>query len=402
MTGKRMATFPVELKAEEPLAGEGLIVTGIASNRSLDRQREVMNPAGIVNLDEFRLNGATSGLPMAYLYEHNEQIGHVTDLSPQASQVKSKALLASTDLVMRQVWPLLQAGSLGAQSIGYAGVEGEDRGKQGYYWNKWNLYHLAIVGQPANTGCLAQLAKSWGCETGPLCSKGVVTVAHPVAEDTERTWSAAAAEKRVRAWAGAEDAPNEQYRSCFLWYDADAEEDFGAYKLLICDVLDGKPQVIFRAVAAAMGALGGGRGGVDIPPADADRIRSQCEKLYGKWGKEPPEKGEDGKYLWRPDEKHGLEANLFGERLGRLVGNAQGLSDILTAWQRAGLTPQAVQALADSDLARVSTAREQLDEVLKACGAGSEPGDAGEGAREAALRVLTESRASRAFRLLAG
>ena len=38
--------------------------------------------------------------------------------------------------------------------------------------------------------------------------------------DRDRAWDGAAAEKRVREWAGAQDEPNARYRDAHVWYDA--------------------------------------------------------------------------------------------------------------------------------------------------------------------------------------
>lgn len=39
--------------------------------------------------------------------------------------------------------------------------------------------------------------------------------------DRDRKWDGGAAEKRVRKWAGAEEAPNQKYRDAHVWYDGD-------------------------------------------------------------------------------------------------------------------------------------------------------------------------------------
>ena len=69
--------------------------------------------------------------------------------------------------------------------------------------------------------------------------------------DRDRDWDGDAAEKRVRAWAGAEDEPNEKYRDAHVWYDADKKDNFTAYKLLIADVVDGRLVAVPRGVMAA-------------------------------------------------------------------------------------------------------------------------------------------------------
>jgi hypothetical protein len=106
--------------------------------------------------------------------------------------------------------------------------------------------------------------------------------------DRERSWDGAAAEKRVRAWAKAEEEPNERYRDAHVWYDADRKENFTAYKLLIADVVDGKLVVVPRGVMAAGNVMDGARGGIDLPRNDIDRVKSHLAKYYKKMGEEPP------------------------------------------------------------------------------------------------------------------
>ena len=110
---------------------------------------------------------------------------------------------------------------------------------------------------------------------------------YPLA-DRDREWSSDAAEKRIRSWADAEDEPNEKYRDAHVWYDAAAKENFGSYKLLICDVVDGKRVVVPRAVISAAGIMDGARGGVDLPDKDRDRVKSHLAKYYEKMGDTAP------------------------------------------------------------------------------------------------------------------
>ena len=110
---------------------------------------------------------------------------------------------------------------------------------------------------------------------------------YPLA-DRDRAWDGAAAEKRVRAWAGAEDSPNTKYRDAHVWYDSDAKDNFTAYKLLIADVIDGKIKAVPRGVMAAGNVMQGGRGGADLPRADVDRVKSHLAKYYAKMGEEAP------------------------------------------------------------------------------------------------------------------
>jgi hypothetical protein len=106
--------------------------------------------------------------------------------------------------------------------------------------------------------------------------------------DRDREWDGSAAEKRVRKWAGAEDEPNAKYRDAHVWYDADAKENFGSYKLLIADVVNGKLEAVPRGVMAAAAVMQGSRGGVDLPKNDIDRVKSHLAKYYAKMDDTPP------------------------------------------------------------------------------------------------------------------
>ena len=106
--------------------------------------------------------------------------------------------------------------------------------------------------------------------------------------DRDREWDGDAAEKRVREWAGAEDGPNEKYRDAHVWYDADKKDNFTAYKLLVADVVDGRLRAVPRGVMAAGNVMAGGRGGVDLPGKDVDRVKSHLAKYYAKMDEEAP------------------------------------------------------------------------------------------------------------------
>jgi hypothetical protein len=106
--------------------------------------------------------------------------------------------------------------------------------------------------------------------------------------DRDREWDSDAAEKRVRRWADAEDEPNAKYRNAHVWYDEDEQDEFGAYKLPIADVVDDKLKAVPRAIMSAGGILQGARGGIDVPKDEIPRLRSHLAKYYEKMGETPP------------------------------------------------------------------------------------------------------------------
>jgi hypothetical protein len=106
--------------------------------------------------------------------------------------------------------------------------------------------------------------------------------------DRDREWDGAAAEKRVRELADATDEPTARYRDAHVWYDGDAPENFTSYKLLIADVVNGRLEVVPRAVMSAGGVVDGARGGVDIPADEVDRVKAHLARYYEKFGETPP------------------------------------------------------------------------------------------------------------------
>jgi hypothetical protein len=106
--------------------------------------------------------------------------------------------------------------------------------------------------------------------------------------DRGRKWDGTAAEKRVRKWAGAQEAPNQKYRDAHVWYDAANKSNFTAYKLLIADVIRGELKVVPRGVMAAGAIMNGARGGIDLPKADISRVKSHLAKYYKKMDETPP------------------------------------------------------------------------------------------------------------------
>jgi hypothetical protein len=109
----------------------------------------------------------------------------------------------------------------------------------------------------------------------------------PLAE-RKRRWNGDAANKRVRKWAGAEDGPNDRYRKAFVWYDREAKDNFGSYKLQIADVVDGKLVAVPRGVFIAAAVMQGSRGGANLPKNDIPRVKSHLARYYRKLDEAPP------------------------------------------------------------------------------------------------------------------
>jgi len=105
-------------------------------------------------------------------------------------------------------------------------------------------------------------------------------------------WDADAAESRIRRWAGGPEKERirwSDYRRAFAWYDRSEPDEFGSYKLPHHDIVEGRLSVVWSGVAAAMQALLGARGGVDIPAGDRRGVYVHLSGHYRQFGRVPPE-----------------------------------------------------------------------------------------------------------------
>ncbi len=109
----------------------------------------------------------------------------------------------------------------------------------------------------------------------------------------DRAWDAAAARDRIVRWAGGPDKENidwRKLRSCFLYVRSeDGEDNLTSYLFPYVDIIDGEPHVVFRALAAIIVVLNGGRGGADIPDSAREGVYREAAKQYRRFDEEPPE-----------------------------------------------------------------------------------------------------------------
>ena len=148
--------------------------------------------------------------------------------------------------------------------------------------------------------------------------------------DEDRSWDADRAVGSLRRWASKDGSGEKdtidwaKYKRGFAWYDEENPESFGSYKLPHHEVIDGTFYVVWRGVAAAMAALFGARGGVDIPDEDRKSVYNHLAKHYEQFDKEPPsfEKLEELRERANVLEERGLlyEALKVTEEMFKLIG----------------------------------------------------------------------------------
>lgn len=147
------------------------------------------------------------------------------------------------------------------------------------------LDHTAIrahLTAAVETGQLVRLAPGRYTAANQIVAAVTGATDLPVA-DREHEWDGPAAQKRVFDWATGDDGTVDTGKvgMAFLWVDPDADpQTQAAWKLGYADLVDGELRMIPRGVFAVASVLEGGRGGVDIPAEDQDRIRDKVTTLY--------------------------------------------------------------------------------------------------------------------------
>lgn len=79
-----------------------------------------------------------------------------------------------------------------------------------------------------------------------------------------------------------------KYKRAHLYFDPDKERTKSGYKLPIAKIYNGKLSVFFGGIKAAMGAVNGARGGVEIPDEDKKGVYTIIQKYYDKFGETAP------------------------------------------------------------------------------------------------------------------
>jgi flagellar motility protein MotE (MotC chaperone) len=148
-------------------------------------------------------------------------------------------------------------------------------------------------------GWLSERFKSLAEESEKLEVEKFGAVRHSLDYDkSEESWDADAAEIRLRKWASSDGSGAKEtidwakYREGFAWFDENDPENFGAYKLPHHDIVNGRFSVVWRGVVAAMAALKGARGGVDIPAGDREAVYNHLRRHYEEFEREAPELSE--------------------------------------------------------------------------------------------------------------
>lgn len=119
---------------------------------------------------------------------------------------------------------------------------------------------------------------NWGMNSATVASKRALPFRETPKAAPDAEWDGPAEVAQAEV---------EDLRAMCAWVDPENADNKGGYKLPHHRA-QGEHAVVWRGVAAAMAALLGGRGGVDIPDGDRRAVYEHLAKHYAQFDKEPP------------------------------------------------------------------------------------------------------------------
>lgn len=266
-------------QAETKAASEDRTLVVKITTSNPDRSSDVVLPQGAI-LDNYQrnpvvaLNHKYDGLAIA----KTEQLEVIEDGILAKVKFPELGIYGLADTV----YELYKGGFMNAWSIGFIPLEIEDRDGGGREFKKWELLEYSAVLVPDNPEALTML-RSKGIEVtdeGEIIeTKGVLPFKDTPTSDKDAPWDGSA---EVAA------ASVEDLKVMCAWFDSEHQDVKGSYKLPHHKASGDHP-VVWRGVTAAMAALLGARGGVDIPESDRRGVYNHLSKHYAQYDEQPPE-----------------------------------------------------------------------------------------------------------------
>lgn len=301
---------------------EDLVLEFVISTDSVDRDADRINPNG------WKLDAYNKNPVVLFAHDYNNPpVATALATWVEDGKLKSRAKFTPKEIYPfgYMIYQMYKNGFMKGTSVGFNPIKwkySEER-EAGIDFEEQELLEWSCVPVPANPEALiaasakgidTKLLKQWA-EKILEATKGAISYnqAHPngtpkAAEDAE--WDGAA---EVAA------ADVEDLKVMCAWVNSENPDIKGSYKLPHHRA-GGDHPVVWRGVAAAMAALMGARGGVDIPEADKRGVYNHLAKHYEEFEKTPPEFSETV-----PEEVKGGE--VMDKRVGGEVEQVMGESE---------------------------------------------------------------------------
>lgn len=268
---------------------EGEVMTGIATDESVDRDGEIISIDGW-DLKDFKKNPVL-------LYGHNRVLNHSGTPVGKVSKIGIKEVNGKKALVFdfileeitqfgKDLKQLVKEGFLNTFSVGFLPME-----REGNKFTSQKLLEISLVAVPSNANALI-LQRAFDGKISYKSAYQVLNIKNviphkefPLAPE-ETTWSGQAAQGRLReAYGGKKALDFTKYKDAFTWFNKEIPERTASYKMPHHDIRDGEMVTVFKGVVSSMNRLST----MDIPDKDKKRAYKHLSKHYLEFGKEAPD-----------------------------------------------------------------------------------------------------------------
>lgn len=250
----------------------------IASDETVDRQGESIAVDGW-QLDNFKKN------PIL-LWSHNPfepAIGKADNIRKRTVNGKSALTFEPKfhrlSELSKLISDMVDQGWMKTVSVGFRPFE-----QEGTKFTKQELLEISFVNIPANPSAMSlAYSKGYGTETVSKVfevEKGVIPFGDTPMAPKGMAWDGAG---EMAACQGMMDL-----KAICAWFDSTNPDLKSSYKLPHHEA-GGQHPVVWRGVTAAMAALLGARGGVNIPEADRKGVYNHLSKHYDQFGETAPQ-----------------------------------------------------------------------------------------------------------------
>jgi HK97 family phage prohead protease len=244
---------------------------------NIDRDGDIIEKGAFLNsIDKLIQNDEK--LPILWHHNMNMPLGIYIHLGEDEKGLFVRGRMPKSDtFVSGRAIPQMEIGSVSKMSIGFFVVDSEWKkmgSKSVRLITEGELIEISPVSIPSNT------------EADITATKAAVPYSDLPLAPRQREWDKDNALARVRKATDSLEKPGTKYKKAFFWFDENAEELFGSYKLPFVDIIDGELKAVPRGIFAVAAALRGARGGVNIPEEDKNKIIDNVNRYYEKMRRE--------------------------------------------------------------------------------------------------------------------
>ena len=358
---------------ETKAKGDRGIIKGFASTYDVDEGNDEIVPGAFTqDLDKFAKNPI-----MLFSHVLNFVLGSFEVFEEQTNGLYMEGSINLKTQLGKDTFTLVDDGDLKGMSIGYSIITRQlDEETEVQKLLKLRLWEVSIVAIPMNQHAWVTGTKIFtgaDIKEEDKETKTVIPYKNYGYADEDENWQAG---REVR------EAEVEDLKKICAWYDSKEPDVKGSYKLPHHRTSDKKG--VWRGIAAAMGALLGARGGVNIPTGDKKGVYNHLAKHYNDLDKDVPEfkdieEVEFKDVTWHEDEKFMLECESLDGSLQASINilkyfvkedriksiNSERLVEIQALLNTLEeLNPQAEEPNPDGDSVKESNNEKELDDIL--------------------------------------